>query len=201
MMKNKGKAALGVGGLGAAIALIITSVVDVEGGYVNDPNDSGGATKFGITERVARANGYQGPMSKLTRQTAVDIYAGQYVRKVNFDAIVEVDRSVGKKVIDIGVNAGPSRAARWFQMSLNDYNRRQKDYRDIKVDGDVGPASINAFRALQRKRGVDQTCDLMIKKIEAYQGAHYSRIGQNNGKNETFQIGWFTHRIGNVQCD
>ena len=198
-MKHKKK--LAGGSLVAAIALIITSVVNVEGGYVNDPNDSGGATRFGITERVARAHGYHGPMSKLTRQMAIDIYAGQYVRKVNFDAIVEVDQDVGKKVIDIGVNAGPHRAGKWFQMSLNDYNRRQRDYKDVAVDGRVGPATIRAFVALQRKRGVDKTCELMIKKLEAYQGSHYSRIGQNNNKNETFQIGWFDHRIGNVKCN
>jgi len=41
---------------------IINQIIDVEGGYVNDPSGSGGETNFGITEAVARAYGYAGAM-------------------------------------------------------------------------------------------------------------------------------------------
>ena len=36
----------------------INHIIEIEGGYVNDPNDSGGETNYGVTEKVARDNGY-----------------------------------------------------------------------------------------------------------------------------------------------
>ena len=41
---------------------IIGNVISAEGGCVNNPNDPRRATKYGITETVAQANGYKGEM-------------------------------------------------------------------------------------------------------------------------------------------
>lgn len=49
-------------------------VIQHEGGYVNDPRDAGGETKFGITIHTARANGYTGSMFTMTRDDAKQIY-------------------------------------------------------------------------------------------------------------------------------
>ncbi|MGK3629946.1 glycosyl hydrolase 108 family protein, partial [Acinetobacter sp. A11] len=43
----------------------LEKIISREGGYVNHPSDHGHATKFGITEAVARSNGYQGNMQDL----------------------------------------------------------------------------------------------------------------------------------------
>ena len=51
----------------------INEIIKVEGGVVNDPNDSGGATNFGITEQVAREYGYTNDMRDLPRVAAVRI--------------------------------------------------------------------------------------------------------------------------------
>ena len=40
------------------IGAILASVIYLEGGYTDDPDDPGGKTKYGITERVAREYGY-----------------------------------------------------------------------------------------------------------------------------------------------
>src|SRR3546814_10787624 len=48
------------------------------GGYVDHPNDRGGPTNFGITQAVARANGYLGEMRKLPRETAKAFYRAIY---------------------------------------------------------------------------------------------------------------------------
>jgi len=49
-----------------------------EGGYANDPQDLGGETMWGVTAKVARADGYEGAMINLPIERAVEIYSTQY---------------------------------------------------------------------------------------------------------------------------
>ena len=53
---------------------LIEEVIAREGGYVNHPADPGGATRWGVTERLARAHGYRGPMRDYPRGEAVSVY-------------------------------------------------------------------------------------------------------------------------------
>lgn len=190
--------AAGAASLAAAVGLIIAAVVDVEGGYVDNPNDPGGKTNHGITEATARTCGYRGDMRALTEAAARDCYDRLYVSGPGFDGVVAMDPWVGKKLVDVGVNTGTGRAGRWFQESVNHYNRRGADYADISVDGQVGPATLRAFDALRAKRGAVLACQLMIKAVEAKQANHYLTLSERDGKFETFTIGWMDHRVGNV---
>ncbi len=52
----------------------LTELIQREGGYVNNPADRGGVTKYGITEAVARANGFKGNMRDLPLDVAKAIY-------------------------------------------------------------------------------------------------------------------------------
>lgn len=179
------------------IKQIIDGVIAVEGGYVDHPDDPGGATKYGITEAVARANGYSGHMRDLPRSTAFQIYLTRYVVAPNFDDVAAVDERVGEELIDTGVNAGQKRAGEWFQEALNGLNNRGRDYGNISVDGAVGPNTINAFRAFKRRRGASATL-IMLRALDALQGAHYMRLARDDSKFESFLNGWLLHRIGNV---
>ena len=49
-------------------------VIRIEGGYVNDPDDPGGETNYGITKRLAVAHGYKGSMINMTQDQAKEIY-------------------------------------------------------------------------------------------------------------------------------
>ena len=176
---------------------MINGVIEVEGGYVDHPSDPGGRTKYGITEKVARANGYLGHMRDLPRSTAYSIYYTRYVVAPNFDDVAAIDQKVAEELIDTGVNAGTDRAAKWFQEALNGLNERGKAYPDIKVDGVVGSASIGAFRAFKARRGKTATL-IMLRALDAYQGYHYLTLARDNSKFEDFLNGWLLHRIGNV---
>ena len=180
-----------------SIESIINGVIDVEGGYVNHPSDPGGATNMGITEKVARANGYKGDMRNLPRSTAYQIYFTRYVVGPNFDDVMARDPKVAEELIDTGVNAGTDRAAEWFQMALNGLNRRGKDYADIKVDGDIGAATLKAYDAFRQARGRTATI-IMLRALDAYQGYHYLTLAKDNSKFEDFLSGWLLHRVGNV---
>lgn len=176
---------------------IIDGVIAVEGGYVDHPSDPGGATNFGITQKVARANGYRGHMRDLPRSTAFQIYWLQYVVGPNFDDVAEIDEKVAEELIDTGVNAGQARAALWFQQALNAFNERGRGYLAIAEDGDIGPATLAAFRAFKRRRGVGAT-KAMLGALDALQGEHYLSLAKGDSKFEDFVFGWFSHRIRNV---
>lgn len=173
---------------------MIDGILEREGGYVDHPSDPGGRTNFGITERVARANGYTGHMRNLTREQARDIYRREYVEKPGFLGIAEIDPVVAEEVIDSGVNAGQARAALWFQQALNMLNRRGKDYADIAEDGKIGPATLAAFRALRRRRGNARS--LMLKALNGLQFMHYYKLAAGGTKFEDFMVGWLDSRVG-----
>lgn len=175
---------------------MIDGILGREGGYVNHPSDPGGSTNFGITQAVARANGYDGDMRSLPKATARSIYRKQYVEKPGFLAIAEIDPLVAEEVIDSGVNAGQRRAALWFQQSLNVLNRRGADYADIAEDGVIGRGSIAAFQALRRKRGETKARSLMLKALNGLQFMHYFSLAAGGTKFEDFMVGWLDSRIG-----
>lgn len=186
------------GAVMGGVALILAAVFAVEGGYVNDPRDPGGETNHGVTKRVARTNGYDRPMRELTRDEASRIYVSQYIERPGYMPIVERDLHVGEETVDSGVNAGPGRSSRWFQECLNLFNNGGRDWRDVAVDGRIGPATIAAFDALRARRGEELASSLMVKCQDTMQGAHYVELARGSVKFEAFMTGWFRTRIRNV---
>lgn len=183
-----------IGGIGLTVSIIIGTVIGLEGGFVDHPEDTGGATKYGITHEVARANGYIGPMELLSKDLANAIYEKQYVYQPKFHLIVSESNAAGGKVIDAGVNTGVTRAATWFQRSLNVLNRDGKDYAPIKEDGLIGPATLSAFASLQEVRGRVKACELVLKLMDIQQGSHYMSLT----KHRSFMVGWVDNRIQNI---
>lgn len=176
------------------IEALIDGVIGREGGYTNNPSDPGGATMWGVTERVARANGYTGPMNAMPRDTAKDIYFGQYVSKPGFAPIMALSGRIAEEVVDTGVNMGPAVASLFLQRALNAFNNGGRDYPDLKVDGDVGPATISALKALLAKRGSDGET-VMLRALNSLQGERYISIGEGRQAAETFEFGWFLRRV------
>lgn len=184
--------------LATAVAAIIATVVAVEGGYVDNPKDPGGKTNHGVTEKTARGAGYSGDMRALTRDQAIEIYGKGYAYGPRFDQVVLRSKALGTEMIDTGVNLGTRRPGCYLQIALNALNRQQRDYRNVKVDCAVGPATLAAFDALERKRGNRKACELLIKLVDAQQGGHYLSLAVNDSKFEEFMVGWTDTRLGNV---
>lgn len=178
----------------ARIQAVIDHVIQVEGGYVNHPSDPGGATNFGITVAVARANGYNGPMQQLPRALAFQIYYNRYVVEPRFDAIMAMSAPIAAELIDSGVNAGIQRAGEWLQEALNISNRQEKDWQDIPVDGKIGPNTRAMLAKFIAKRGEP----LMVKFLNVRQGMHYWRLAEKNPKFEDFMPGWYDARVGAI---
>lgn len=184
-------------GIFGIITAIVGSVIVIEGGYVNDPTDPGGATKYGITEEVARKYGYAGEMKDLSKEFAEQIYIDGYVITPSFHLVTEISPAVGHKLIDAGVNTGVRRSSLWFQKALNSLSRGGLDYPLLKEDGVIGPSTIGAFKKLIEKRGSVASCEMVIKLIDAQQATHYMNLVFLS----QFTNGWVNHRIGNIPLE
>lgn len=105
-------------------------LIGLEGGYSNNSVDPGGETMWGVTARVARANGYKGEMRDLTKAAAKAIYRGKYWDSVRAD---ELPAIVRYPVFDAAVNSGVKQAVQWLQDAVG-----------VAADGVIGPLTISA---------------------------------------------------------
>ena len=122
---------------------IADEIVAREGGFVNDPDDPGGATNFGVTIHTMRRLGLDltgdgqvtvADVRKLTRAQAVDIFIQHYFEKPR---IGELPEPLQATVFDMYVNAGGN-AVKILQRLLGEMGIT------VSVDGALGPQSLKA---------------------------------------------------------
>jgi lysozyme family protein len=175
---------------------LIDALIDREGGYVDHPADKGGATCFGITQAVARAHGYAGPMRQLPRSEAVTIYLRLYWLRPRLEMIAKRSSRLAAELFDTGVNMGPAVAVTFLQRALTALNRGGKDYPDLTPDGRVGPATLAALDTFLKIRGASSGETVLLRALEALQGERYLRLAERRPANEAFLYGWLANRMG-----
>ena len=175
---------------------LIDELIEREGGFVNHPADRGGATRFGITEAVARAHGYSGAMSMLPRDEAAAIYRRLYWLRPRFDEIAKRAPAVAAELFDTGANMGPAVAITFLQRALTALNRNGKDYPDLVPDGRAGPRTIAALDGFLQARGRRGGQTVLLRALEALQGERYLRLAERRPANEAFLYGWLANRTG-----
>ena len=125
---------------------IATDIVRREGGYVNDPDDPGGATNFGVTIHTMRRLGLDldgdgdvdaADVRRLTLDGAVDIFVKHYFEGPRIGTLPVALQS---SVFDMYVNAG-AHAVKILQRLFNAMRI------DVTVDGVIGPQTVAAARA------------------------------------------------------
>jgi lysozyme family protein len=178
------------------VDLLIDGLIEREGGYVNNAADKGGPTCFGITEAVARAQGYAGPMRQLPRDVAATIYKRLYWLRPRFDEIAKRCPRLAAELFDTGVNMGPSVATTFLQRALTALNRNASDYPDLVPDGRIGGQTLAALDAFLARRGQASGEIVLLRALEALQGERYLRLAERRPANEAFLYGWLANRIG-----
>lgn len=132
------------------IRLMAEEIVAREGGYVNDPDDPGGATNYGVTIHTMRRLGLDldrdgdvdaADVRQLSREQAVDIFLQHYFTEPR---IAELPATLHETVFDMYVNAGGN-AVKILQRLLRDMGET------VTVDGAIGRQTIAAAdRAAQK---------------------------------------------------
>tara|TARA_R110002094_G_scaffold21645_4_gene33685 strand:+ start:645 stop:1262 length:618 start_codon:yes stop_codon:yes gene_type:complete len=129
-----------------SVRQIATAIVAREGGFVDDPDDPGGATNFGVTIHTLRRLGLDltgdgqidvRDVRKLSRAQAVDIFIEHYFDRPR---IGELPDPLQPSVFDMYVNAGGN-AIKLLQRLVGDMGF------PVTVDGVLGPQSIAACRS------------------------------------------------------
>ena len=181
------------------IRKIISDVLEREGDtFTDDPNDSGGGTKWGITQATLAAWRKQpvtvDDVRNLTEAEARSIYYQRYVQDPGFGHLLEVSAPIAEELVDSGVNVGPAQAAKWLQRALNVFNRQQKDYPDVVVDGRCGTATVMALQAFLKLRQPDGE-KVLLRALNGLQAAFYIELVERRSKDESFLFGWMLNRV------
>ena len=128
---------------------IAAEIVAREGGYVNDPDDPGGATKFGVTIHTMRRLGLDlthdgvvdaGDVRARSREDAIRIFIDHYYHQ---PGIARLPDTLQASVFDMYVNAGAN-AVKILQRLLREMGQ------EVDIDGLIGPQTVSAAEAATR---------------------------------------------------
>jgi lysozyme family protein len=132
-----------------------------EGGFVDDPNDAGGATKFGISLRAYPHLGYDG-IKNLTREQAKAIYLQDYWQKIRGDLL---PKGFALCMFDFAVNSGVYRAIGLLQ-----------DVLGVTVDGQLGPQTQAALTRIPERELIEKFSAERILFLT--QSSKFNRFGK-----------------------
>ncbi|MEX0277137.1 MAG: holin-associated N-acetylmuramidase [Ruegeria sp.] len=122
---------------------IANAIVDREGGFVDDPDDPGGATKHGVTIHTLRRLGLdltgdgavdRADVRAMTKRRAVEIFVTHYFERPRIDL---VPGALQPSLFDMYVNAG-AQAVKTLQRLLCEMGF------DVSIDGAIGPQTASA---------------------------------------------------------
>jgi lysozyme family protein len=160
-----------------------------EGGYVNHPNDPGGATNFGVSLRFLAEHPEMGDFDgdgdvdvedirNMSVDDAKNVYRKLWWEKYKYGQII--DQTIATKVLDLSVNMGAKRAHILLQTALNKAFGLK-----LTVDGILGPASIGVINACS-----DDTEQTLLTAYCDEAFGFYQRLIDKNPKFKVFEKGW-----------
>lgn len=144
--------------------LISTKAQRIAVGYVNDPTDRGGETKFGVAKNANPDLN----IATLTWHQAKDVYYKRYWLAAKCD---QLPGRYAALHFDIAVNSGPKRAAKFLQRALN-----------VTDDGIIGPVTIGKAN----QADVFDLCAAVCDQREKF----YEDIMSNDPTQEKYRKGW-----------
>ena len=130
-------------------------------------------------------------MRNLPRSVAFDLLSIRFWDKVKGDDLQKLSVAICKEVVDTGVNMGTHRASVFLQRCLNVLNNKASLYRDLTVDGKIGPSTLMALKDYLNSR--DES--VLLKALNCLQGAKYIELAERREKDEKWIYGWYKNRV------
>lgn len=143
-----------------------------EGGYVNDPRDPGGETKYGISKRAYPHL----DIATLTREEAVEIYRRDWWDRYRYGEIRHAETAA--KIMDLSINVGPTEAHRIVQRALHACGQRH-----VIVDGVIGTQTITAINAVKPRAA-------LLAAIRAEAASYYRDLVARRPELRRYKQGW-----------
>lgn len=174
--------------------LAIPIILQHEGHLVNDPDDPGGITNFGISLRYLHSlvsqhpellnlydEDHQGAINTsdirdMSQQEAVAIYKTQWWDKNNYGLIN--NQALATKVFDLAVNVGNITANKFLQKSVNQVSGSNV----LIVDGLIGPQTINLVNKLDP--------NALLASVRNFAKNYYQSLVIQNPVLNKFLQGW-----------
>ena len=158
---------------GAIFDIAFAHVLEMEGGWSDDPYDPGGPTNLGITLAVYAATkgrvldagtmpALLAELRSLAPATARAIYDARYWRPAHCP---ELAPGLALMHFDAAVNHGVGGAIRFLQQALA-----------VDVDGEIGPDTLSAARTLQQSEVLARYAELRRARYQAL--PHFWRFGR-----------------------
>ncbi len=119
-----------------------------EGGFVNDPDDPGGATNFGITYRTLSA--YRGRSCSVSDVKALQKAEAREIYRLNYWNVIrgdELPSGVDEATYDYTINSGPVKAVKDLQIVLG-----------LRPDGHMGAVTLEALKDADAAEVVRKLC-------------------------------------------
>ncbi|RMH69973.1 MAG: N-acetylmuramidase [Gemmatimonadetes bacterium] len=163
----------------------IKTLLKHEGGFVDHPNDPGGATNKGITMNTFKQHAQSllgveptlDNLKALTDEQAAKIYKKMYWDRIKGDDMQL--QELAEIVFDFYVNAGAN-ASKLLQRVICDMGQQ------IAVDGGIGPATLRALNQLDQKE--------VYRRYKKGRLEYYQNLCEKNPKLKVFLKGW-TNRV------
>lgn len=171
---------------------VIPSIVNgLEGGstYTNDPTDRGGGTKYGVTENLARAAGYQGAMQNLTYDQAVAVLRLFFWKQPGFDQVAELSPTIAEWCLQAGMNLGESWPSKFLQRALN----VMTDGKPLLVDGKLGALTFYTLKVYLASRKT-QGETVLLHMMQAQASVRYMELAEQDVSQEKYEFGWQCNR-------
>ena len=149
------------------------------GGYVNDPDDYGGETKYGLTKTTLRNLGYRGEVINLTKDQAKKCYYKGFWSNFNYGQIE--DPRIAIEMFDQAIHLKYGQGNKNLQEAYNLLNVGKAG--DLKVDGLIGPITLTYVNRYPYQND-------LLHLLNIIQGKYYIERVREDPSQEKYFRGW-----------